>query len=134
MSNNKQLSIQLKLAKAKLLLSEVPVLEEHQLNATAINRLYYACYHATRALLLTKDLIPKTHKGVVTMLHKHFVLEKLFDTAKAAFFSRLMKERMDDDYSDFLSVANETINEFAEPAKKYIDYIEELIQRKDEHQ
>ena len=133
MSSEKQFSIQLKLTKAKLLLSEIPILQQHQLNATIINRLYYACYHATKALLLTKDLIPKTHNGVISMLHKHFVAEGLFDIKEAAFFSRLMQERMDDDYSDFLSVDTETVREFTAPAQQYIKYIEKLIQT-NEHQ
>lgn len=129
MKDEKQASIQLKLTKAKLLLSEVSILQQYQLNATAINRIYYACFHATKALLLTKDLIPKTHSGVVSMLHKHFVLQKLFDETKAAFFSRLLQERIDDDYNDFISTDSETVKEFAEPAKEYINYIEELIKK-----
>ena len=128
MDSSKQSSVQLKLTKAKLLLSEVPILQQHHLNATIINRLYCACYHATKALLLTKDLIPKTHSGVVAMLHKYFVVEELFDIEKAAFFSRLMQERIDDDYSDFLAVDEETVTAFTAPAQQYIEYIEKLIQ------
>jgi uncharacterized protein (UPF0332 family) len=127
MKDEKQASIQLKLTKARLLLSEVSILQQYQLNETAINRLYYACFHATKALLLTKDLIPKTHSGAVSMLHKHFVLQRVFDETKPAFFSKLMQERIDDDYNDFISVDNETVKEFTEPAKQYIDCIEELI-------
>jgi uncharacterized protein (UPF0332 family) len=72
-------SIKLKLAKAKKLLAEVNVLMSHQFYATAINRAYYSCFHATKALLLTQGLIPKTHSGVVSMLHEHFVKKGLFD-------------------------------------------------------
>ena len=133
MNEKKKASIKLKLQKAKLLLSEISILQQHQLNATIINRLYYSCFHATKALLLTKDLIPKTHSGVVAMLHKHFVSEGLFDIEKAAFFNRLLQERIDDDYSDLLSVDEETANEFIEPAKEYINNIEELIANQNEY-
>ena len=68
-------SISLKLAKAKSLLAEVDVLVDHHFYATAINRLYYSCFHATKALLLTKDLVPKTHSGYVENLI-HNDLEK----------------------------------------------------------
>ena len=71
---------------------------QHKFYITVINRLYYSCFHATKALLLTKDLIPKTHSGVVKLLHKHFVSEDAFDMTQAAFFSRLMQERIEDDY------------------------------------
>ena len=130
MNSNQQASIQLKLDKAKSLLHEIPFLQQHHFNATIINRLYYACYHATKALLLTKSFVPKTHNGVVSMLHQHFVLHDIFNIEKASFFSRLMQERLDDDYSDFAIVEDEVVEEFAEPAKEYVKYIESLILQK----
>ena len=102
--SNKEASIKLKIAKAIGLVAEVTILIEHRFYSTAINRLYYSCFHATKALLLTKNIVPKTHSGVVAMLHQHFVQQELFDADQAAFFSRLMQERIDDDYSDFIII------------------------------
>jgi len=48
-------AIKLKLKKARALMSEVDILLQNHLYATAINRLYYSFFHATKALLLTKD-------------------------------------------------------------------------------
>ena len=62
------------------------------------------CFHATKALLLTRDLVPKTHSGVVAMLHQHFVQAGLFDFEQASFFSRLMQERIEDDYNDVIII------------------------------
>jgi uncharacterized protein (UPF0332 family) len=126
----KEQAIQLKLIKAKALLAEVDAQIEHRFFATAINRLYYSCFHATKALLLTKDFTPKTHSGVIAMLHQHFVLNDLFDKTHAAFFSKLMQERIDDDYSDFMVVEFEEIKEFIEPAKQYVFYVEQRIASK----
>jgi uncharacterized protein (UPF0332 family) len=123
----KEQAIELKLKKARALMSEVDVQIQNRFYATAINRLYYSCFHATKALLLKKDLTPKTHSGIVTMLHQHFVLPDLFDKTHAAFFSKLMQERIDDDYSDFMVLEFDQVNEFIEPAKKYLAYIEQLI-------
>ncbi len=61
------------------------------------------------------------------MLHQYFTSKKLFDLAKAAFFSRLMKERIEDDYSDFMILDENDVIEFIEPAKEYVAYIEKLI-------
>jgi uncharacterized protein (UPF0332 family) len=88
------LAIEPKLAKAKNLLAEVDVLVQHKFYMTAINRLYYRCCHVTKALLLTKDLISKSHSGTVSMLHQYFVQEGVFDFNQASFFSRLMQERI----------------------------------------
>jgi uncharacterized protein (UPF0332 family) len=120
-------AIQLKIEKAKEMMGEVDFLIEKKYFNTAINRLYYSCFHATKALLLTMDLTPKTHKGVVTLLHKQFVNENLFDKDKATFFSQLMEERNEDDYGDFLIISYEDIEPFIIPGKEYLNYTVSLI-------
>jgi uncharacterized protein (UPF0332 family) len=126
--SNKNASIKLKLTKARNLFAEVDVLMQYQFYNAAINRLYYSCFHATKALLLTRDLVPKTHSGVVSILHQHFVQNGSFDFEQASFFSRLMKEREEDDYNDFMIVDELEIKEFIAPAKAYIAYIGRLIE------
>jgi len=125
--SNKDASIQLKIAKARSLLAEVDVLMKHHFYITAINRLYYSCYHVTRALLLLKDLVPKTHSGVVSLLHQHFVQAGAFDFEQASFFSRLMQERIEDDYSDTVIMEEAEVIEFIEPSRAYVTYVEHLI-------
>jgi uncharacterized protein (UPF0332 family) len=130
--STKNASIQLKLAKAKNLLAEVDVLVQHKFYMTAINRLYYACFHVTKARLLTKDLIPKTHTGTVSMLHQYFVQDEAFNFDQASFFSRLMQERIEDDYNDLLKIEEAEVMEFVEPAKEYVFYVEGLIRNWEE--
>ena len=36
---------------------------------TAINRAYYACFHAARAVLWSESHAPKTHKGTKKQFH-----------------------------------------------------------------
>lgn len=120
-------AIELKLKKAKALMDEVDFQLKNGYYNTAINRLYYSCFHATKALLLTKDLVPKTHSGVSTLLHQEFVLKGLFDTNHASFFNKLMNERIDDDYSDFMITELEEIDRFIEPAKAYFTYTTSIV-------
>ena len=127
MSDNREQAIKLKLQKANALLGEAEVLMQNKFYATVINRLYYGCFHATKALLLTKDLIPKTHSGVINLLHLHFVQPGLFDMEQASFYSRLLQERMEEDYSDFIIEDAETTEGFIIPAKDYVSYVEGLI-------
>lgn len=131
--NDRLLSIQLKLSKAKTLLSEARILVENKGYNSVISRLYYACYHATCALLLTKALQSKTHKGLPVILNKEFVSDGTLDHEKSAFFARLMQERMDEDYGDFLIADEDTIAEFFQPAIQYINYIEKIINDQDDN-
>ncbi len=94
MNEEQRESIQLKLRKAKALLDEAEILFQNKFYATVINRLYYSCFHATRALLLTKNIIPKTHSGVIHQLHLHFVQAGNFDTGHASFSAGLCRKEL----------------------------------------
>ena len=94
-------AIKIKMQKAEAFMSEIDTLFQIKFYNTLINRLYYSCFHATKALMLTKDLVSKTHSGVVSILNEKFVLENTFDKEHASFFRRLMNERVEDDYGDF---------------------------------
>ncbi|HVB03781.1 MAG TPA: hypothetical protein VNE41_08670 [Chitinophagaceae bacterium] len=48
----------------------------------------------------------------------HFVLVGLFNKTHAAFFSKLMQERMDEDYNDFTVDDEAEVKEFIEPVKE----------------
>jgi len=89
--------------------------------------MYYACFHATLALLLTKDSTPKTHKGAAIELHKHFVLNGDFDKAKADVYNELMKQRTDSDCNDFMVLTNEEAEQLMLSAQEYINYIASLL-------
>ena len=125
--SRKNEAIELKLTKAKALMEEVDFQLKNKYYNTAINRLYYSCFHAAKALLLTQDLVPKTHSGVSTFLHQKFVLTGLFDAKHASFFNKLMNERIDDDYSDFMITSREEIDEFINPAKEFFTYTTSLV-------
>ena len=120
-------AIELKVQKARALMNEVEILLQNHFYSTAISRLYYSCFHATKALLLTSDLVPKTHSGVSTLLHKHFVVPGLFDLGHASFFDKLMNQRIYDDYSDFMISNQEEVNKYLQPAKEYLSYTLSMI-------
>ncbi len=119
--------IKLRLQKAKSLLSEAEPLMKLKFYTTVINRLYYSCFHATSALLLTKNIKAKTHKGVGNMLHHKFVNTGEFDSDKAAFFSDLLQERIRDDYNEFLIMDEDEVIEFIKPSIEYVEYVSKLI-------
>jgi uncharacterized protein (UPF0332 family) len=127
MNSGQEDAIRLKLRKAKALLNEADILLQNRFYTTVINRLYYGCYHATKALLLTKNIIPKTHSGVVSQLHLHFVQAGIFDNGQASFYSRLLQERIEEDYNDEIMEDEEYVSSFIQPAKEYLLYTEKLI-------
>ena len=125
--NRKEEMIQLEKQQATTALAEAEVLIQNSFYNGAISRMYYACYHATSALLLTRNIAPKTHKGTVSELNKYFVSDGSFEKGQSEFYSYLLQQRMKSDYNSILSMTKEKAEELMLSAKEYINYIISLL-------
>ena len=65
----------------------------------AATRVYYAVFHAARALLFFERLEPKTHAGLQHLLSAHFVKTGRLEASHARLFSKLQKFREEADYA-----------------------------------
>lgn len=108
-------------------LNEVPYLKSQGYYNTALNRLYYACYYATIALLLKHGLTPVTHAGVKQMLGMHFVSKGLLSRENGRSFSLLFERRHSSDYDDFVYSNAEEIDDLLVKAEEYIKAIGNLL-------
>ena len=61
------------------------MLESGHLHGAA-NRIYYACFYATMALLLTRGLSSPKHGGVMALFNKHFVKEGVVPVELGKFY------------------------------------------------
>ncbi len=120
-------AVKLELSKAKAIMADWDGLLKNQFYFSVVHSLYYACFHATRSLLLTKDLVTKTHRGVFTLLSQHFVATGLFKEEKASIFKHLMDSRMDSDYDTSL-MEEEQISSLTEPAEEYFQYVIRMVE------
>jgi len=88
--------VQYRLERAKKALQSVESLLKEGYYEDVINRIYYAVYYTVSALLYTRKLYPKTHKGV----NKEFIQTGLIDKAQEDFYSRIFAKRFEADYED----------------------------------
>ncbi len=65
--------IDYRLERAHSTLGEADLLYNGEYFNAAVNRSYHACYYATIALLLSRNIETSTHNGVKTQLSMHFV-------------------------------------------------------------
>lgn len=107
--------------------SEILANEAHY-NA-AINRLYYACFYATSALLVANNITVSSHAGAKTMLGLNFVSKGLLSTEHGKTFSRLFEIRHSGDYDDFVYCDKEMVDEFTPKAKRFIEAIQSLLEK-----
>jgi uncharacterized protein (UPF0332 family) len=96
-------------------------------HATA-NRLYYACYYAVSALLIKNGYtIARTHNGVFSLFGRHFVATGIISKEQNRLYRNLFNLRQGGDYSDWFDVTEEDVTPLLEPAEKFIETIENLI-------
>lgn len=86
----------------------------------AISRAYYAAYHWTRAVLYTKGLESRTHRGAHQLLVLHFVRAGLLSETAATLLGQLEDRREVSDYSAGVSFTAAESGEALERARAFI--------------
>lgn len=92
-----------------------------------MNRMYYACFYATSALLVNEGIEAKTHAGVRQMLGMHFVRTGKFPISLSKFYTDLFDNRQIGDYEDFIYFDEQTTSELYPQAVEFIEAIEKLL-------
>ena len=94
----------------------------------SISRSYYAIFFATRALLLTKDVNPRTHSGVKNQFAQRFVKTKEIEPE----FNDILKEAKEiremGDYNEFYSATTEEAYSQLENAERFLQRVKEILQ------
>ena len=76
---------------------------------TAVTQVYYAVFHAMRAMLYSIGIEPATHKGTQTMFGLHFIKTGGFDAGLAKLGSELQKAREKADYAPTFEITAEAV-------------------------
>ena len=94
---------------------------------TAVNRMYYACYYAASALLITKSVVTKTHDGVLQMLSLHFIKTGVLATEYGRIYRNLFDKRSSGDYEDFFNHTQKSAEALYPDAKCFVEKIKVLV-------
>jgi len=96
---------------------------------TCVNRLYYACFYAVSALLVTRGISTSKHGHLRSLLHRDFVKTGLIPAELGRHFDRLFSSRQEGDYADFVVFKADEIRPWLDESKAFVDYVEGLIAR-----
>ena len=119
--------VEYRLQRSYKTMEEAALLEGQGYYNAAVNRLYYACYYATEALLLKNKIEAKSHAGVKAMLGLHFVSKGLIPVNIGKILSTLYEKRQSGDYDDFIYCDKEMTDDLTAQAKTYIDSLAQLL-------
>ena len=119
--------VEYRLERAYATMKEAAVMTEKEFYNAAVNRLYYACYYATEALLLKHKIEAKSHAWVKAMLGLHFVSKGLIPIPIGKILSTLFEKRQSGDYDDFIYCDKEMTDDLTIQAQTFIDYVGKLV-------
>lgn len=108
-ATTKQDIIQYRQQKAHSLLRDAQVLIDNEMWNSAVNRLYYACFHAVSALLVMNDIHVKSHQGLRQSFGLHFIKTGILDAQSGRIFTKMYDMRQSSDYDDFCVYTREEI-------------------------
>ena len=93
----------------------------------AINRYYYACFHAVQGLFVYNGLTSRRHKGMIMQFGQHFVKTGIISSDLGSFLSRMERLRELGDYNCNYNITKVELEEFVEPAHQLVTLIGKLI-------
>jgi uncharacterized protein (UPF0332 family) len=86
----------------------------------ALTRIYFAAFHAARALLYHEGFAPKTHRGTITLFNQQMVRTRRFEPAISLLLSSLQRFREDADYGDTLTIDEPTARQQLDAARGFV--------------
>lgn len=118
---------ELLIEEAESKLESAKILYENGRYGDAISRAYYTMHYAARALLSTKNIFPKTHKGVIARLGLEFVKEGIIEEYYLKAMSTAKESRERADYGAGYEFMEEEAENIIEYAEKFFDRIKKAI-------
>jgi uncharacterized protein (UPF0332 family) len=116
-----------RIQRAREMINEVQTHIENKFWNTAINRMYYACFHAVGALLVKHKINASTHSGTRQKFGQHFIKTGMIGKALGKHFTDLFEKRHKGDYNDFYDYDEKTVLELYPRSIELIQRIEELL-------
>ncbi len=112
-----------RLEKAEITFQEGLLLYNEKHYNGAVNRFYYSCFHAIRAVLATKGYDAPKHSGIISLFNKHFVKEGIFGKHISKTITIVFSERSDADYNDLKCFEQEEVDKIKSDVRMLIDEI-----------
>ena len=127
MMDSSRTFVKASLSRAERALRSAKLLLEHGELEGAASRAYYAMFHATRAILFSKGLKAKTHKGTVSLFGEHIVKKGILGEEYADALRKAFDLRQKSEYEIYAELDGKLVKETVNDAEKLITKVKETI-------
>ena len=110
-------------------LEEARVLQEAGHFNASVSRLYYACFYAISALLLTEGHAFAKHTSVLATLDRNWIKPGKIPVQVGRFARKMFERRQQSDYGDLVKFDEADIERWAVQAQETVDALANLIEQ-----
>lgn len=96
---------------------------------SAVNRLYYACFYASSALLLKRGVGAKSHAGVIAKFSETVVRTGEISADEYRVYSKLLNWRTKGDYSDMFDFSKDDLDDVLQPVRIFLNRVRQIIEK-----
>jgi len=125
----RQILVSYRLQRARETIEEAKVLLETGHANACVNRLYYACFYAVSALLLTQNISTSKHSHVRALLHRDYIKSGQVSKEMGDHFDLLFDNRQKGDYEDLVVFGANDVHSWLEPTRSFVEHIAGFIAR-----
>jgi uncharacterized protein (UPF0332 family) len=104
-------------------IKDAKIMLENGRYKNALNRSYYAIFHAIRAVNVLDGFDSSKHSGVIAFFNQTYVKTGIFDKELSKIIKSASEQRESADYLDFFIASRADAVEQIENAEKFISYI-----------
>jgi hypothetical protein len=112
--------VEASLSRAEEALRSAKLLLEHTELEDAVSRAYYAMFHAARAILFSKGVKTKTHRGTISSFGEYIVKTGILDEQYADVLRKTFDLRQKSDYEIYTELDEELVRETVNNAEKFL--------------
>jgi uncharacterized protein (UPF0332 family) len=116
-----------RLNKAKTDWESSVLLCNNHLLLQAMNRAYYAVFHATRAFLALDNFDSRKHAGIIAFFNEHYIKTGIFEKELSRILMGAEKVRNLSDYDDFFNIEENDVKKQIANVQHFINTIETYI-------
>jgi uncharacterized protein (UPF0332 family) len=114
---------------AESALRAAAILLDAGLAPDAASRIYYAAFHASRALLFSAGLEPRSHQAVRSLVARHFVREGALTSERSKHLAHLEAIRSAGDYDSSFALTIEDLRPEFEKADAFVTDVRAILAR-----
>ena len=109
-------------------LEDAKIMYENGRYKNALNRAYYAIFHAIRAVNALNGYDSSKHSGVIAYFNQNFVKNEIFSKDASKIIKKAYESRERADYLDFYIASKEEAMDQIERAEKLQSWIEKYLE------